>query len=965
MTDIFARLWVVRWNGVPIAYAVVVSIGGPMYAVMSLSTRSSASSTTAITVRRPGWLARRRARGGIAHKRDRIGVGYTSATSTVYLTGRELAHHGAVFGGPGSGKTTFLQLLVEANVGRVPVVIVDPKGSPALGNTVRSAGGQVWTLDGRLSADLLDPRPWQVPDLLLEAEDYAADARAYRDAAHQRALWAAWALALRGEPMDLAQLRRLLDRTELLRALEPFRNRDPRIADWLDRLEHQRGGIEDSGARGLDRSLGVLLDGVAMRGSLRTCPEALRVDDVVDTNGLVLFSLDVADYPHATRKVASWILLGMSRLARQLGDTAGAGPRALLLVDEVGALGHSARHLRGLVGRARESGLAVVLATQGPSDLEAVDRVLLPQVLQDTAWQLVFRQGSPHDARQVEALFGQGWISDVTNWSDGRLSSRLVERPRVSIDEWMNSLEPGDAWLRVAPIDRGWRQARVRVALPRPSDRKQGSETRSGNTIGNHVRGGGWSVSDRSVSDPSAPPSNMVEAQGELQRAARALPAVPPDCPPDLVEKMGAEVLAKVERRWPTRHHELGPCLVWREREPTIQSAGNIYGRLYDPTLKRSDAAHRVVWRRVYGAIPKGPDSKPLEVDHLCEVTLCQRPDHLTLRTKRDNVQRRGPTRGPNKRVKDPTAEIQPKTGNSTTAVAEFAITLFERIDRPLVSARTASLRELVTLLTSFETLRDKRFGHCWSPTKYTDGSKSRGNAGVEAVSALVFDCDRIPPDEKRLESLYWIGHTTWSHTPKAPRWRVVIPLTKPVGAAEWPDVWRRARAALCPEADPACKDASRAYWLPSHNGGVTAKARRHEGPLLDIATLPELPPDLVRSSTVGRSAPTVSDDRRRAEAYMAQVLENLAKVAPGGRNATLNHAAWTLGRWIAAGALDQSNVEDGLYSAAQRNGVIADDGERQTWATIRSGLSAGLHEPVDLDDANERWRAGARPQSG
>ena len=58
------------------------------------------------------------------------------------------------------------------------------------------------------------------------------------------------------KPMDLAQLRRLLD--------------------WLD--------------------------GVAM-----------RLEDV-----LVLSSLDRADYPHATRKLASWILLGMGRLARQL-----------------------------------------------------------------------------------------------------------------------------------------------------------------------------------------------------------------------------------------------------------------------------------------------------------------------------------------------------------------------------------------------------------------------------------------------------------------------------------------------------------------------------------------------------------------------------------------------------------------------------------------------------------------------
>src|SRR5215210_251325 len=203
----------------------VLAIGGVMYVVMSRATRSSPT----LAVRRPGWVARRRARGGIAHRDDRVGVGYRSAVGAVHLTARELAHHGALFGGPGSGKTTFLQLLVEASAGVRPVVVVDPKGSPALAETVRSHGGQVWTLDGKLPADLLDSRPWQVPDLLLEAEDYSADARAYRDAAHLRRPRAAWILALEGAPMDLASLRRLLDRETLMRALEPHRDRDPRI----------------------------------------------------------------------------------------------------------------------------------------------------------------------------------------------------------------------------------------------------------------------------------------------------------------------------------------------------------------------------------------------------------------------------------------------------------------------------------------------------------------------------------------------------------------------------------------------------------------------------------------------------------------------------------------------------------------------------------------------------------------
>jgi hypothetical protein len=90
-------------------------------------------------------------------------------------------------------------------------------------------------------------------------------------------------------------------------------------------------------------------------------------------------------------------------------------------------------------------------------------------------------------------------------------------------------------------------------------------------------------------------------------------------------------------------------------------------------------------------------------------------------------------------------------------------------------------------LLGRFEVLKDKRRGRCWPPTRYADGMTSRGNAGVEVVSCRVFDCDRVPPDPDRLNGVYWLGHTTWSHTPQAPRWRVVISLTSlcqpPAGA--------------------------------------------------------------------------------------------------------------------------------------------------------------------------------------
>jgi hypothetical protein len=59
----------------------------------------------------------------------------------------------------------------------------------------------------------------------------------------------------------------------------------------------------------------------------------------------------------------------------------------------------------------------------------------------------------------------------------------------------------------------------------------------------------------------------------------------PPDCPRALVEKMGSDILTKVERRWPRRRHELGPCLVWTGGRPNLP-------RSFQRSAYRSSTAH-------------------------------------------------------------------------------------------------------------------------------------------------------------------------------------------------------------------------------------------------------------------------------------------------------------------------------------------------------------------------------------
>jgi hypothetical protein len=360
------------------------------------------------------------------------------------------------------------------------------------------------------------------------------------------------------------------------------------------------------------------------------------------------------------------------------------------------------------------------------------------------------------------------------------------------------------------------------------------------------------------------------------------------------------EDLERVLRRLDQEGEQDGDCRLWPEagcndQGYAVVSIGNRRGR-------RMVRTYRWLYEHEHGALPKG-----WTLDHTCHNEArargecaggktcrhrrCCELEHLEALPRGENSQRR---------------HEQPGVRSQAAPTAQaFTIALFNGIDRPAVEQKTVSLDELRQLLSRFEVLADKRRGRCWSPTRYAGGASSRGNAGVAEVSALVFDCDRVPPDAERLAGVYWLGHTTWSHTLTAPRWRVVIPLATPVPAARWGDVWQRARAALCPEADPSCKDPSRAYWLPSHSGGVTAKATCHDGPLLDPSTLPALPAEPKRP--VGQVA--VGGSVRAREACMQKVCDNLAGLPTGGRNAALNGAAWTLGGRVAAGVLVQMTL--------------------------------------------------------
>src|SRR5262245_6860495 len=88
----------------------------------------------------------------------------------------------------------------------------------------------------------------------------------------------------------------------------------------------------------------------------------------------------------------------------------------------------------------------------------------------------------------------------------------------------------------------------------------------------------------------------------------------------------------------------------------------------------------------------------------------------------------------------------------------------------------------------------------------------------------------------------------------------------------------------------------------------------------------------------------------KKAGAYAKAALEreckNVAAALPGTRNSTLNTAAYNLGQLVGGGALDEQEVRDRLFEAAETCRLVADDGAAAALATIDSGITDGRKQP-------------------
>lgn len=122
-----------------------------------------------------------------------------------------------------------------------------------------------------------------------------------------------------------------------------------------------------------------------------------------------------------------------------------------------------------------------------------------------------------------------------------------------------------------------------------------------------------------------------------------------------------------------------------------------------------------------------------------------------------------------------------------------------------------------------------------WSAAVFENDQRLK--EAVAKVTAAVLDYDgtaKIGQAQADWGEYLGFLHTSKKHTAEAPRFRVILPLRRPVSAFEWGILWARLQDHADGALDGQAKDASRFWYTPGIVEGGEFHSERFDGPMLD-----------------------------------------------------------------------------------------------------------------------------------
>lgn len=192
---------------------------------------------------------------------------------------------------------------------------------------------------------------------------------------------------------------------------------------------------------------------------------------------------------------------------------------------------------------------------------------------------------------------------------------------------------------------------------------------------------------------------------------------------------------------------------------------------------------------------------------------------------------------------------------------------------------------------------------------------KTRSKKNVTRMHALGVDIEGIAEDHveeviKKLQGWEFILYTTHKHGSEVakgfPRYRLIMPLAKPVPAKDWPVIWSRLNMLVDGINDPSTKDASRLNYMPSTFDASVAEAHRFEGVWISVNDLPNHIQDASTATEISDSAARTVASKIKARLKRVANDHHLKKSATqiiagepfaesGERHETIRELTWML----------------------------------------------------------------------
>ena len=175
---------------------------------------------------------------------------------------------------------------------------------------------------------------------------------------------------------------------------------------------------------------------------------------------------------------------------------------------------------------------------------------------------------------------------------------------------------------------------------------------------------------------------------------------------------------------------------------------------------------------------------------------------------------------------------------------ARFAFSLIQGARHNKPAVRDFSWKAIQKILTRYEE-RDEKDGQAFMPTHFEIPEDSAADQPIRCikhskyVSLAVIDFDggkTIAQAMELFKEYEFILYTSFSHGSALDKFRMVIPLKKPIPGDKWIMAWRHLES-MAPGLDTQCKDASRLYFLPSCRRGALRFTHLNEGKLLRLET--------------------------------------------------------------------------------------------------------------------------------